>query len=72
MELLKEGYYTSIKKQSHIWILSPSNIVIGIRGKALLTDISGIGGITSEWIAPEMQTGNHGEVSFEEQKLNQI
>ncbi|PGG95927.1 serine/threonine protein kinase [Polytolypa hystricis UAMH7299] len=34
--------------------LKPSNVVISTEGNALLIDISGIGGITREWLAPEM------------------
>ncbi|KAL9130624.1 MAG: hypothetical protein Q9217_001238 [Psora testacea] len=52
--------------------LKPSNIVIGIRGNALLIDISGIGGVTLEWMAPEVQNKDYREVSPEEQKLNDV
>ena len=52
--------------------LKPSNIVIGIRGNALLIDISGIGGVTFEWMAPEVQNKIYREVSLEEQKLNDV
>lgn len=35
--------------------LKPSNVVISAEGNAVLTDISGIGGVTREWLAPEMR-----------------
>ncbi|KAF2191720.1 kinase-like protein [Zopfia rhizophila CBS 207.26] len=34
--------------------LKPSNVVISAEANAVLIDISGIGGITQEWLAPEM------------------
>lgn len=34
--------------------LKPPNIMISADCTALLTDISGIGGTTHEWLAPEM------------------
>ncbi|EAS27457.2 serine/threonine protein kinase [Coccidioides immitis RS] len=34
--------------------LKPSNVVISADGNAVLIDISGIGGTTREWLAPEM------------------
>ncbi|KAF3483914.1 protein kinase domain-containing protein [Arthroderma uncinatum] len=35
--------------------LKPSNIMIDNEGNAVLIDISGIGGVTHEWLAPELQ-----------------
>lgn len=37
--------------------LKPSNIIIGAKNEAILIDISGIGGTTHEWLAPEMLDG---------------
>lgn len=34
--------------------LKPPNVVISAEDNAVLTDISGIGGVTQEWLAPEM------------------
>ncbi|KAF2817193.1 kinase-like protein [Mytilinidion resinicola] len=35
--------------------LKPANIVISKENNAVLIDISGIGGVTQEWLSPEMQ-----------------
>ncbi|KAJ2895016.1 hypothetical protein MKZ38_006993 [Zalerion maritima] len=36
--------------------LKPSNIVISTDCNAMLIDISGVGGVTQEWLAPEMRS----------------
>jgi hypothetical protein len=53
--------------------LKPSNIVLGIDGNTVLIDISGIGGTTHEWRAPEIW----GEISplelpFQARRLNDV
>lgn len=35
--------------------LKPSNVVIDNQGNDVLIDISGIGGVTHKWLAPEIQ-----------------
>ncbi|KAL9031844.1 MAG: hypothetical protein Q9196_000158 [Gyalolechia fulgens] len=52
--------------------LKPSNVVIDIHGNALLIDISGVGGITPEWTAPEMRDQNFLNVSQKERAQSDI
>lgn len=37
--------------------LTPSNVVISAVFDAILIDVSGIGGVTRQWLAPEMRDG---------------
>ena len=46
--------------------------VIDIDGNALLIDLSGIGGVTYEWTAPELRDKNGLSVPLEEQVSNDI
>lgn len=48
-------------RRTHIDI-KPANVVLDAQGNALLLDISGIGGITYSWLAPEIR---HEEPSFD-------
>ncbi|CAP79767.1 hypothetical protein EN45_086540 [Penicillium chrysogenum] len=43
-----------VAKKTHM-DLKPSNIVIDSDGNAILIDVSGIGGITHQWLAPEIR-----------------
>jgi len=52
--------------------LKPSNVVIDINGNALLIDISGIGGVTYEWTAPELRDKDDLNVPLQERVLNDI
>ncbi|PGG95007.1 serine/threonine protein kinase [Polytolypa hystricis UAMH7299] len=53
--------------------LKPSNIVIDGRDNAVLIDISGIGGVTFEWLAPELRgMDNPISVPFETRQRNDI
>ena len=52
--------------------LKPSNIVIDTYGNALLIDVSGIGGITPEWMAPEMRDKSFLGASLEEREQNDV
>ena len=52
--------------------LKPSNVVIDIHGDAILIDISGVGGITPEWTAPEMRDKNFLHVSQKERAQSDI
>ncbi|GIK01719.1 hypothetical protein Aspvir_005757 [Aspergillus viridinutans] len=51
--------------------IKPSNVVIDGNGNAVLIDISGVGGITHEWRAPEIRDDiSPGSLSFEVRQLN--
>ncbi|KAL4795930.1 kinase-like domain-containing protein [Aspergillus venezuelensis] len=55
--------------------IKPSNIVIDSRGNAILIDISGIGGFTHGWLAPEIRndmTCLPSELPFEVRRGNDI
>ena len=52
--------------------LKPSNIVINIDGQALLIDISGVGGLTPEWTAPEVRDKEFSNISQSERALSDI
>ena len=52
--------------------LKPSNVVIDIHGHALLIDISGVGGITPEWTAPEIRDKNILNLSQRERAQSDI
>ncbi|KAI1987788.1 hypothetical protein LOZ53_004156 [Ophidiomyces ophidiicola] len=53
--------------------LKPSNIVIDHQGNAVLIDISGIGGVTHGWLAPEMQEAlDPLSLSFETRRKNDV
>lgn len=53
--------------------LKPSNIVIDCHGNAVIIDISGIGGVTYEWLAPEIHKAKDPlSFSFEARKANDI
>ncbi|KAL2168360.1 hypothetical protein VTG60DRAFT_7338 [Thermothelomyces hinnuleus] len=53
--------------------LKPANVVITANFDAVLIDVSGIGGVTREWLSPEMR-GNENPFSksIEERKQNDI
>ncbi|KAI2957999.1 hypothetical protein CBS147323_8823 [Aspergillus niger] len=53
--------------------LNPSNIVLDADGNAVLIDISGIGGVTPEWCAPEV-LGDilPRDLPFEQRQLNDV
>ncbi|KAI3055358.1 hypothetical protein CBS147353_11338 [Aspergillus niger] len=51
--------------------IKPSNVVIDENRNAVLIDISGVGGITHEWRAPEIRDEiSPGNLSFEMRRLN--
>lgn len=51
--------------------IKPSNVVIDENGNAVLIDISGVGGITHEWRAPEIRDDiSPISLSFEVRRLN--
>lgn len=51
--------------------IKPLNVVIDGNGNAVLIDISGVGGITHEWRAPEIRDNiSPGDLPFEERQLN--
>ncbi len=52
--------------------LKPSNIVIDRDRNAVLIDISGIGGVTYEWLAPELRDEDALSFPLEGRKLNDI
>lgn len=53
--------------------LKPSNVVIDVDSNAVLIDVSGIGGTTHEWLAPEMfHSSNPLEEDVESKKKNDI
>jgi serine/threonine protein kinase len=53
--------------------LKPSNIVMSAAWKAVLIDISGIDGVSNEWLSPTMQkTAEPLEQSVEARKQNDI
>jgi serine/threonine protein kinase len=53
--------------------IKPSNVVIDDSGNAVLIDISGIGGVTHEWRAPEIRDEiSPIELPFETRRLNDI
>lgn len=53
--------------------LKPSNIVISTTWKAVLIDISGIDGVSNEWLSPSMwETAEPLEQSIEARKQNDI
>ena len=52
--------------------LKPSNVVIDVHGHALLIDISGVGGITPEWTAPEIRDKELLNISQREGALSDI
>ncbi|KAJ5269956.1 hypothetical protein N7497_009292 [Penicillium chrysogenum] len=59
-------------KKTHMDI-KPSNVVIDDSGNAVLIDISGIGGVTHEWRAPEIRDEiSPIELPFETRRLNDI
>ncbi|KAG0156256.1 hypothetical protein PDIDSM_3433 [Penicillium digitatum] len=59
-------------KKTHMDI-KPSNIVLDDDGNAVLIDISGIGGVTYEWRAPEIRDEiSPFDLPFEERRLNDI
>ncbi|KAL2048966.1 hypothetical protein ABVK25_010819 [Lepraria finkii] len=71
---LQIGYgllYLHQKSITHM-DLKPSNVVIDIDSNALLVDVSGVGGVTYEWTAPELRDKNDLNVSLEERVLNDI
>ncbi|KAJ5642731.1 hypothetical protein N7490_006731 [Penicillium lividum] len=47
-------HYFHMAKKTHM-DLKPSNVVVNGDGDAILIDVSGIGGITHEWRAPEIR-----------------
>lgn len=47
-------YHFHKAKKTHM-DLTPSNVVVDGDGNAILIDVSGIGGITHEWVAPEIR-----------------
>lgn len=52
--------------------VKPSNIVFDADGNAKLIDISGIGGVTYDWLAPELRSEDERAFTFKAQKLNDI
>lgn len=59
-------------KKTHMDI-KPSNIVLGDDGNAVLIDISGIGGVTHEWRAPEIRDEiSPFDLPFQTRLLNDI
>lgn len=71
---LQIGYgllYLHQKNITHM-DLKPSNVVIDIDGNALLIDISGIGGVTYEWTAPELRDKDDLNVALGERIQNDI
>lgn len=52
--------------------LKPSNVVIDYDGNAILIDISGIGGVSYEWLAPELRHEDALSFPLKERKLNDI
>ncbi|BCS15428.1 hypothetical protein ALUC_70661S [Aspergillus luchuensis] len=61
-----------VAKKTHM-DLEPSNIVLDADGNAVLIDISGIGGFTSEWCAPEVLSDIPPcDLPFEQRQQNDI
>ncbi|KAJ6115799.1 hypothetical protein N7523_006216 [Penicillium sp. IBT 18751x] len=59
-------------KKTHM-DLKPSNIVLDKDGNAIIIDISGIDGITREWLAPEMRDEiSPFDLPFQTRRLNDI
>lgn len=53
--------------------LKPSNVVLDDDGNAVLIDISGIGGVTHGWCAPEIRNEiSPFELQFQTRQLNDI
>ena len=51
-----------MRPEEPIWILSSQMLSLMPKGNAVMIDISGIGGITYSWLAPEIR---HKESSFD-------
>lgn len=57
-------------KKTHM-DLKPSNVVLDDRGDAILIDISGIGGVTYEWLSPEIKNEiNPFDLPFQTRRWN--
>ena len=53
--------------------IKPSNIVLDTEGNAILIDISGIGGVTLAWLAPEIRDEiSPFDLPFEKRRRNDI
>ncbi|KAL9609465.1 MAG: hypothetical protein Q9167_005771 [Letrouitia subvulpina] len=52
--------------------LKPSNIVIDIYRNAVLIDISGVGGITPEWTAPELRDKQLPDIPYRQRTQNDV
>jgi serine/threonine protein kinase len=44
--------------------LKPSNVVLSVEADAVLIDISGIGGVTGQWLSPEMLESKKNPLSW--------
>ena len=44
--------------------LKPSNVVLSVESGAVLIDISGIGGVTRQWLSPEMRESKKDPLSW--------